>query len=74
MVLGLTALFSAGKVLMNLAQGFAFGTGYGSGVRFGYEDVYPKLREIFGSGGSLGKIPFFGSGFRQSAGLNKLPN
>ena len=67
-------LSSFGKSMMNLVQGFAFGTGYGSGVRFGYEDVYPKLKGLMSTGGELGKIPFFGSGFRMSSGLNKLPS
>ena len=41
MVLGLTTLFST---ITGLLQGFGFGTGYGSGVRFGYEDLYPLLK------------------------------
>lgn len=41
MVLPLASLLGAfAKVPSALAEGFAFGTGYGSGVRFGYNNVY----------------------------------
>lgn len=68
------------KVLSGLAQGFAFGTGYGSGVRFGFEDVYPffksnarEMMEWLGLSGTS-KNPFTQSGFKQASGLNQLPN
>ena len=73
MALGLSFLTGIGKVLTGLAQGFAFGTGYGSGVRFGFEDVYPYFK---GHAESVIKhlFPpntFTQSGFKQASGITK---
>lgn len=47
MVLPLASLLGAfAKVPSALAEGFAFGTGYGSGVRFGYNNVYSWFKGI----------------------------
>jgi hypothetical protein len=71
----LSGLFSA---LTDLARGFAFGTGYGSGVRFGFEDVYPffkgnaqKVMGMFGFNDPVIGQPSQ-SGFKQASGLNKF--
>lgn len=82
MVFGLVTL---GQILLNLAQGFAFGTGYGSGVRFGFEDVYPFFKN-----NAQGVMQFLGlsdpedneppnpmqntytqSGFKQASGITR---
>lgn len=54
-----------------LAQGFSFGTGYGSGVRFGFEDVYPFLKQNLGEIGKILGLPFAGSGFKSASGVNQ---
>jgi hypothetical protein len=61
-----SAITSLLKGMDSYSQGFGFGAGYGSGVRFGYSDLYPALRE------GLSKIPFFGTGF-ESAQEQKNP-
>lgn len=60
------ALVTLLKGVESTAQGFGFGTGYGAGVRFGYTDVYPALRE------GIARIPYFGTGF-DSAMQSKAP-
>jgi hypothetical protein len=59
-----TALIATLKSLESFTQGFGFGAGYGSGVRFGYSDLYPTMRE------ALSKIPFFGTGFESGTERN----
>lgn len=56
-----------------LAQGFSFGTGYGSGVRFGFEDVYPFLKNNLAEVAKMFDIPFAGSGFKQASGITSQP-
>ena len=74
-----TFLASLITALTDLARGFAFGTGYGSGVRFGFEDVYPFFK---GNAGQIIKAfglgdPVIGqpskSGFKQATGSNTIP-
>lgn len=36
--------YAKNNTLLSLLNGAGFGTGYGAGVRFGYEDVYPSLK------------------------------
>lgn len=63
MVLGLTSILSG---ITGLMQGFGFGAGYGSGVRFGYQDLYPAIKSLVsGTHGS-----FFGSGLLGGLGLD----
>lgn len=66
MVLG--ALASVG---VGLPSGFLFGTGYGAGVRFGYEDVYPYLKGNMSQIANLLKIPFASSGFKLASGVTE---
>lgn len=54
---------------LGLAQGFAFGTGYGAGVRFGYEDVYPYLKSNMSDIAKILNIPFASSGFKLASGV-----
>lgn len=54
---------------LGLLQGFAFGTGYGAGVRFGYEDVYPYLKNNMGAISQMLDIPFASSGFKLASGV-----
>lgn len=62
------------KALTGLIQGFGFGTGYGAGVRFGFEDVYPYFR---GQAGDilkfLGVNTYARSGYKSGAGFNSPP-
>ena len=66
MVLGALATIGAG-----LPSGFLFGTGYGAGVRFGYEDVYPYLKGNMSQIANLLNIPFASSGFKLASGVTE---
>lgn len=57
------------SMLTGLGSGFAFGSGYGAGVRFGYEDVYPYLKGNMSQIANMLKIPFASSGFKLASGV-----
>lgn len=63
MVLGLANLPLAGL------SGFLFGSGYGAGVRFGYEDLYPTLRGKPENVDKVLKTPYQSSGFKLAADI-----
>lgn len=52
-------------------QGFLFGTGYGAGVRFGYEDVYPYLKKNASGIINMLNTPFASSGFKLASGVTE---
>lgn len=50
--------------LSSLVSGFGMGAGYGSGVRFGFEDLYPLFKDnVTALGRALFPVPFAESGF-----------
>lgn len=72
MAIALSGILSA---LQPLMQGFGFGSGYGSGVRFGYNDLYPVLKNA-GSQISeiLGLNSFMDAGFKSGQDQTKTLN
>lgn len=73
-------LITLTSAFQDLLKGFMFGTGYGAGVRFGFQDVYP-----FFQGQAQSVMQFLGltapndptqmakSGFKTSSGLMNQP-
>ena len=59
------------SIITGLASGFAFGTGYGAGVRFGYEDVYPYLKKNMGGIATMLNTPYVSSGFKLASGVTE---
>lgn len=61
-------LLTAANLLLKFGEGFAFGTGYGSGVRFGYNDVYSFFKgagnQIMGAMGLNDPRGFSDSGIK----------
>jgi len=54
-----------------LPSGFLFGTGYGAGVRFGYEEVYPYLKGNMSQITNMLNIPYASSGFKLASGVTE---
>lgn len=65
------SMASLAMIGAGLPSGFLFGTGYGAGVRFGYEDVYPYLKGNMSQIANLLQIPFASSGFKLASGVTE---
>lgn len=70
-LMALPLLGTLAPMAMGLGSGFAFGTGYGAGVRFGYEDVYPYLKGNMSAIANMLQIPFASSGFKLASGVTE---
>lgn len=53
-------------------QGLAFGIGYGTGVRLGYEDVYPLVKDNAKNITRMLGLNFVESGLRSGSGTISL--